>query len=140
MAPTAARERLRVARSLGSVPLVVAAFGAGRLSYSKVRAITRVATPDNEAELVSLALTGTAAQVERIVRGYRRVRRSASGEDLRHERRYLHHQWDDDGSLVLRARLGPEEGALVLAALEAARETAADASGDSPAGTSDLRG
>ncbi len=68
-----AQEKLRVARALNTCPHIVEAFAVGRLSYSKVRAITRIVTPENEVELVSLALHATAAQVERAVRAYRGV-------------------------------------------------------------------
>src|SRR5512139_2543141 len=63
----AAREKVRVAHALVALPAISAAFQAGRLSYSKVRAITRVATPDNEATFVQLGVSATAAQIEKIV-------------------------------------------------------------------------
>lgn len=133
LAPGAAREHVRVARALQGLPLVAAAFGDGRLSYSKVRALTRVATPQLEAELVDIALAGTASHVERITRGYRRVQRCEStGQDRRYADRYLRWYWDDEGALVLRGRLPPEEGALVLAALAAAHESQPET--DEPAG------
>ncbi|MDP9020154.1 MAG: DUF222 domain-containing protein [Actinomycetota bacterium] len=66
-----ARQKVRVAHSLRQLPMTATAFAAGQLSYSKVRALTRVATPDNEADLLDLALTGTTSQLERIVRAYR---------------------------------------------------------------------
>ena len=44
----AAREKLRVARALETLPRVSAAMARGELSYSKVRAITRVGTPETE--------------------------------------------------------------------------------------------
>jgi Domain of unknown function (DUF222) len=78
----AARERVRGARALGGLPLLAAALARGELSYSKVRALTRVATPETEARLLAVGRAGTAAHVERIVRGWRRVdRQVASGED-----------------------------------------------------------
>ncbi|MCY3816326.1 MAG: DUF222 domain-containing protein, partial [Gammaproteobacteria bacterium] len=69
----AAREKVRTARALESLPKIQAAFVEGRLSYSKVRALTRVATGETEEELLHIALNGTAAHVERTVRGFRRV-------------------------------------------------------------------
>src|SRR3954447_16908928 len=69
--PRAAREHVRVARRLPELPLIHAAFAHGELSYSKVRALTRVAEPDSEEALVELARTLTAAQLERAVRAYR---------------------------------------------------------------------
>ena len=121
VAPGAAREQVRVARHIGELALVRDAFATGALSYSKVRAITRVATPENEAELLELALHATAAQLERIARGYR----GAASADLGHanavdRERYLSWTWDDDGALVIRGRLSADEGALLLRALEAA--------------------
>jgi hypothetical protein len=71
-----AREKVRVAHAIVDLPLVREEFGAGRLSYSKVRAITRVATPANEEQLVMYAQHATAAQTERIVRTYRGGRSS----------------------------------------------------------------
>jgi Domain of unknown function (DUF222)/HNH endonuclease len=116
----AARDHVRVARRLTELPRVRAAFAQGRLSYSKARAISRVAEPGNEAQLVELARNATASQLERVVRGYgRAVRADETGELER--RRHVWHSWDDDGTFSLRARLTPEEGALVLRALEAAR-------------------
>ena len=71
----AAREKVRTARALESLPKIAAAFGEGRLSYSKVRALTRAATVETEDMLLHIALNGTAAHVERTVRGFRRVQR-----------------------------------------------------------------
>src|SRR5439155_190406 len=73
----AARERVRVARALGTLPLLAQALARGELSYAKVRALTRVATPETEERLLGAGRGGTAAQVERIVRGWRRVDRQA---------------------------------------------------------------
>src|SRR5258708_19132478 len=73
--PGAAREKVRVARALGALPLLSAAMHRGEISYSKVRALTRIATPANEQDLLSFARAGTAAHVERLVRGMRRVDR-----------------------------------------------------------------
>src|SRR6266536_181895 len=121
----AARERVRVARALGTLPLLAQALGRGELSYAKVRALTRVATPETEALLLAVGRAGTAAHVERIVRGWRRVdrRAEARGAALRHRRRGLHVYQDEDGMVVLRGRLEPEVGALLVQALAAARET-----------------
>ena len=75
--PGAARERVRVARALGTLPRLGAALGRGEISYAKVRAVTRVATPETEERLLAVARAGTAEHVERIVRGWRRVDRRA---------------------------------------------------------------
>jgi 5-methylcytosine-specific restriction endonuclease McrA len=121
----AARERVRVARALGTLPRLVRALACGEISYSKVRALTRVATPETEERLLGVARTGTAIHVERIVRGWRRIDRKAEAEEAtrRHTTRELHVFHDDDGMVVIRGRLTPEVGAVLLRALDAARET-----------------
>ena len=121
----AARERVRVARALGTLPRLAEALGRGELSYAKVRALTRVATPETEARLLAVGRAGTAVHVERIVRGWRRVDRQAEARAAarQHAGRGLHVYQDEDGTVVLRGRLTPEAGALLLRALEAARET-----------------
>src|SRR5215211_629197 len=73
LAPGAAREHVRVARSLRRLPAIDAAFAAGRLSYSEVRALTRIAAPDCEASLLGFALFATAAQTETFCRQWRRA-------------------------------------------------------------------
>lgn len=117
----AAREKIRVAHALRELPQVHEAFRWGRLSYSKVRAITRVATPATETHLVELARATTAAQVERIVRYRRRCERAARnpGGGRDHGLRW---HWDEEGCLVVEARLPAEQGALVQNALELAAE------------------
>jgi len=97
------------------------ARGLGELSYSKVRAITRIATAEIEHELVEMARYATAAQLERLVRGYRRVVSLESAEAA-HRDRFLDCEWEEDGRLRVRGRLAPEDGALFLAALEAGKE------------------
>src|SRR2546425_3088106 len=121
----AAREKVRVARALGTLPLLAQALARGELSYAKVRALTRVATPETEERLLAVARAGTAAHVERIVRGWRRVDRHAEARETarQHASRALHVYEDEDGTVVLRGRLAPEGGALLLRALAAARET-----------------
>src|SRR5512146_1483113 len=66
-----AREKVRVAQALGKLPAIDEAFRSATLSYAKVRALTRVAKPENEAKLLDLALVATGAQLERLCRGYR---------------------------------------------------------------------
>jgi hypothetical protein len=85
---TAGREQVRVARALRSLPLPAAEFAAGRLSYSKIRAVPRVATTETEATLVEWALHATAAQLDRLVAAQRRVKRAAEVR-TRHEARFL---------------------------------------------------
>jgi 5-methylcytosine-specific restriction endonuclease McrA len=120
----AARERVRVARALGTLPRLAQALARGELSYSKVRALTRVATPETEARLLAVGRAGTADHVERIVRGWRRVDRIAEAREtaLRHKGRALRVYQDEDGMVIIRGRLAPEVGAVLVQALAAARE------------------
>src|SRR3984893_12435410 len=120
----AARERVRVARALGTLPLLAEALGRGELSYAKVRALTRVATPETEARLLGVGRAGRAAGAERVVRGWRCVDRRGEAREAkrRHAMRALHVYQAEDGMVVLRGRLEPEVGALVMQALAAARE------------------
>ena len=120
-----AREKVRVAHALATLPLLTEAFARGTLSYAKVRALTRVATPETEARLLGVGRAGTAAHVEQIVRGWRALDAKAEAREAerQHVSRGLHIHQDDDGSVVLRGRLAPEVGALFLKALAAARDT-----------------
>ena len=139
LAPGAAREKVSVARVLGELPLLSAAMRQGQLSYSKVRALTRVATPANEARLLDCARCATAAQVERLTRAWQRVDRQAEADAdrQRHEGRELQTWVDDDGMVVVRGRLAPEVGAVVRQALEAAADRLrAEVSPDEAAETS----
>ena len=126
LAPGPAREHVRVARALGELPKLSAAMRRGRISYSKVRAVTRVATPENEQRLLDVALSGTAEHVEQIARSWRRVDRAAEqAEEQRQDRSRSLRTWvDDDGMVVLRGRLTPEIGAVLRRALEAACDEA----------------
>ncbi len=116
-----AREHVRVARALHNLPLVREAFSRGELSYCKVRALTRIATPQTERQLLELARHATGAQLEKVVRGYRRAQRATLDRaTAAHERRYVSWDWDEDGSLRFEGRLSADDGALFLQALEAA--------------------
>jgi hypothetical protein len=130
----AAREHVRVACSLGSLPRLRDALAGGELPYSKVRAITRVATPETEEQLLAVGKAGTACHVERIVRGWRRVDRLAeSREDARRDKaRALHVYQSEHGMVMIRGRLTPEQGAVVMQALAAARETLYRTERDTP--------
>jgi Domain of unknown function (DUF222)/HNH endonuclease len=121
--PGAAREHVRVARALGALPRLREALAHGELSYSKVRALTRVATPETEERLLAVGRAGTAEHVELIVRGWRRMDAKAEALETarRHRNRALHVYPDADGMVVIRGRLEPEVGAVVMQALAAAR-------------------
>jgi len=117
----AAREQVRVARALEELPRTCEAFSRGEISYSKVRALSRVATPESESYFLMIAEHGTAAHLEVVVRGVRRARREKALREAneRHERRGVSWRIDDDGSIVLTVRLDAEQGERALAALDA---------------------
>jgi hypothetical protein len=115
-----AREYLRVAEALEELPAIREAFSRGGLTFTKVRALTRVATPASEEGLLELAAALTAAQLERALRAFRRLAAEEARET--HELEYVDYHFAEDGSLYLRARLLAEDGTLVVRALEAARE------------------
>ena len=100
-----AREKVRVARALTELPLLSEALAKGELGYSKVRALTRIATPENEDDLLNIGLHGTAQHVEKFVRLHRRAKRAEETEraDAQHENRGLTFWHDDDGTVVLHA-------------------------------------
>ena len=116
----AAREKVRVAKSLQQLPGIDEAFRSGTISYSKVRAMTRSATPENEQMLLQVALHGTAQHVEQLVRKYRRAESLTDNRfaESQYEARELTCYFDDDGMLVLRGRMTPEDGAVFMKGLE----------------------
>jgi hypothetical protein len=122
--PATAREKVRVARALGRLPAIDGALRLARLSYAKVRALTRVATPENEAKLLEMALLATGAQLERLCRGYREVldgERAPTPEERSVRQRLL-----PGGMVKLELVLEPDEADLILRAIERAREVRED--------------
>jgi len=120
IAPGTAREHVRVARALPGLPAIRAAFAAGTMSYAKVRALTRIATPATDADLAELAAPMTAGQLERFARAHRKV--SAADDQNATVKRHLSWRVEEDGSLALSVRLPAEQGAVVLQALRAAAD------------------
>ena len=120
----AAREKVRVAHALKNLPKISDSFRQGQISFSKVRAMTRVATPETEEYLMMIARHGTAAHMEQLVRYFRKVKRieALEAENQRHELREMNWHVDDDGSYVIKARLTPEQGERVLKAVESAMD------------------
>jgi hypothetical protein len=121
----AAREKVRVAHALAGLPKISASMARGELSYSKVRALTRVACEGTEDTFLMIALHGTAHHVERLVSGYRRAQEAEelSREAQQHANRSVSYAFAEDGSLILKARLPALAGAMLIQALEAAMET-----------------
>jgi Domain of unknown function (DUF222) len=124
----AARERIRVAHALTGLPKIAASMARGELSYSKVRALTRVACETTEESFLMIALHGAAHHVERLVRGYRRAQdaEELSREAQQHTHRSVRYGFAEDGSLILKARLPALAGALLIEALDAALERVPD--------------
>ena len=149
-----AREKVRAARALRSLPSIDAAFERGEISYSKVRAMTRVATPENEAELLNIARHGTAAHMERLVRAYRRCRKQVEsaaceavpgglspGELARRREERFYCFADDDETMVFGGRVAVEQGRLLVKALDAmVAEIDADAAAAETANEPEARG
>lgn len=118
----AAREKVRVANALAGLPKISEAFSKGEVSYSKARAMTRVATPGNEDFLMNVARHGTAYHVETVVGGYRRAKllNDVESANRQYSSRSFDYHYDDDGSLVFRGRLPAEVGAMLIKALDKA--------------------
>jgi hypothetical protein len=117
-----AREKFRVARALPGLPLIRTAFKRGELSFAQVRALTRIATPENEATVLGWAKHSTASHMERLARQYRRYGENAAAMSQHRERSLTH--WEEaDGMVSFRIRLPAEQAAVVLQAIEAAKDT-----------------
>ena len=127
-----------MAHALKELPKISGSFREGRISFSKVRAMTRVATPENEDYLMMIARHGTASHVERLVRHYRRVKRSEAlkEENSRHDFRELQVYAVEDGSFIIKGRLTPEQGALLKKALESGMDEEFNERKNVPAETS----
>jgi hypothetical protein len=120
----AAREKIRVAHALEGLPKIAASMARGELSYSKVRALTRIACGTTEDSLLMIALHGTAHHVERLVRHYRQVEHAEelAREARQEEKCRLSCWYDTDGSLIVQGRIPALRGAMFEKALEAAME------------------
>lgn len=141
-----AREKVRTARALEGLPGINTAFQKGELSFSKVRAMTRIATEENEAYLLDIAEYGTVHHVEVLVKASRTVSRIADKQEdftaadlglseeeqelkrqeLQHENRSVSCYQDDDGMWIINAKLPAEEGGLIAKALKELGDRLAD--------------
>jgi hypothetical protein len=123
LAPKTARDQLRTARALKDLPVLHAEFAAGRFSYSKTRALARIATPDTEAALVDMCALMTAAQADRFCAAVgSRIPRDDDQDELPDgPRTALRWRFDEtSGELSMTVQLPPADGAVVLQALRAA--------------------
>jgi Domain of unknown function (DUF222) len=123
-----ARDRVRVAHQLAGLPKVEAAMEAGEVSYSKVRAIARVATPQNEETLLAYAEYAPAAQLEKICQKLRTVERAiaAKEEPPPREDRYVEVRAMGDGMACVKAVLRPEEAAMLMQVIQVAARSCTD--------------
>jgi hypothetical protein len=120
----AAREKVRVAHALPSLPKIAASMARGELSYSKVRALTRIACSATEDSLLMIALHGTAHHVETLVRHYRRAEHNEqlAREERQEQSAFFRYWYDEDGSLIFHGRMPALSGARFMKGLEAATE------------------
>ena len=134
----AAREKVRAALALTHLPKTKTAFQKGELSFSKVRALTKIATPKNESFLLNIAEYGTAQHMEKLVKSYRTVDNNLTAEeehsnitkaqqeskldiakeDKQKENRSVICYQDNDGMWIIHAKLPAEEGSLVAKTLK----------------------
>ena len=155
IALSAAREKVRSARALDGLPGINEAFEKGELSFSKVRAMTRVATSLNEPYLLMIAEYGTAQHMEKVVKSFRTVshyedgmngcvndgsnnnfdkdefgrskkKRELDADQLQQENRMLSCYQDDDGMWIINAKLPAEEGSLLVKVLKELGDQIAD--------------
>ncbi len=120
MSLTTGRAHVRVARALERLPLVGAAFAAGELSFSKVRALSRLDSRYDEAEMVEAAKWATAAQLDRIVAGCRQAvagDRPPRTKELRYRTRPRH-----DGMIEVTVIVTPDEAARIDATIDGVAE------------------
>ena len=130
-----AREKVRVARALTDLPLIDEAFRLGKLSYSKVRAITRIGTPNNQDFLLQIAEYGTASHIEHLARKYRLCQRldaEVDPDELWKKDRAFYYRIDEDGMYLFEGRLPAEEGAVIIKAIDMMRKAIRRERGDDP--------
>jgi len=143
----AAREKVRTALALTDLPEINNVFEKGNLSFSKVRAMTKIATKENQSFLLNIAEYGTAQHMEKLVKAYRTVSRTekteevstdntskeqhAQNQELKQQQRQQENRsvicyQDDDGMWIIHAKLPAEEGGLVAKALQELGDKLAD--------------
>src|SRR5258708_3963757 len=122
VAPGTAKDHVRVARALKNLPVIRGEFAAGRFSYSKVRALARIATPDTEQALADMAESMTAGQVERFAAPHRKCSPSGDGQPSPPRASKLTSRRSDARTITITAAFRPEDGAVILQALRASRD------------------
>ena len=138
-----AQEHIRVARALEDLLKPVSIYWPGTV-VSKVRALTRVATPEREPELLNLALSSTASQLERFVAAMGPIDRNQDPDGTTNKEEpdefgnvgpkpiesYGTWRWNEDGSLAMSVKFNPVDAAHVLAGLVRAEYERTRTAGD----------
>src|SRR3954467_4606474 len=121
VAARTAREHVHVARALEKLPLATAAFGRGELSYAKVRAMARVVDVLPEEQLMEMATTATAGQLERILGTFHHHHRNQTRSP--EKRQGMGAWWDDEQTMLeFKGLLSTEEAEILLAAMATMRK------------------
>jgi len=113
--PCTAREWIRIGKKLQGLPATADAFKRGEISYSKVRTLTRLATSDNEHELLDIATTTTAADLGRALAAW--LHRNSEPEDLaahHHRQRSVKWRTEPDGMVHFNLQLPPLLAGLLI--------------------------
>ena len=124
-----AREWLRIGHALNELPLTDAAFASGDLSYSKIRAVTRIAEPENEAELVDIARRVAAGKLAAALAAWLARRETPEQTEERQQKATsLSWKTDVDGMMLLSGRLTPADAALLTTSVDTRVRTQSRAS------------
>lgn len=115
-----AHDQLRVAHALVDLPKTRKSFAQGELSYSRVRAITRIALPQTESELIGLARHSTGAQLEQIVRTFRSIDDANRVGPPPPAPPELRRRDDNRGRIVITVALDPADAEVVWKAVHEA--------------------
>lgn len=113
-----AREWIRVGRRLRSLPVIAALFDDDELSYSKVRTLSRIATPENEQQLAAIAADVPAGQLPRAIAAW--MHRTSNDHELerhQHEQRSVTWRNEPDGMVTFTARLPPLVAGVLISRL-----------------------
>lgn len=115
-----AREWLRIGKKLTVLPGIASSFAEGRLSYSKVRTLTRVATPEHEAELCAIALQVPAGRLGHALAAWLTRHETAEETEARQQTaRGLWWRADPDGMVAGMFRLPPADATALTSAIDA---------------------
>lgn len=126
-----AREWLRIGHALTDLPLTDAAFASGELSYSKIRAVTRLAEPESEAEIVEIARRVAAGKLAAALAAWL-ARRETPEQMEERQAKAMSLTWrtDVDGMVLISGRLAPADAAMFTTSIDTRVRTQRRASAD----------